>query len=407
MFFIAKRFYRGHTKDKRGATKPAIRVATCGIALGLAVMLLSTGILMGFKRELTKNITGFASHIEILNTGTLQLPDAFPISLPPYLVTKIESLEHVTHLQKVSEKMGVLKTGQHFKPIHLKGIDEGYDTTYLKEALIEGHLPALRHDSASHEIVVSRKIADALSLSVGQRIYAYFFEDNIKMRRMNIVGIYETNLKQFDEMMVITDRYTVGKLNGWSNEQYSKLEVKLTHLDETDASQVQVQQALTGFHRLSAISVTEHYPQVFSWLHILDTNVWVILTLMVGVAVFTLSSGLLVIMLERTPTIGMLKAMGATDKQLRDTFINLAMLITAKGVVWGNIVALSLLMLQHYFHLIRLNPEHYYITEVHVVISPIVILLINAVTVTLVFGSLFIPTLILSKITPAKAIKFD
>ena len=407
MYFLAKRFFRGHTNTRRGASKPAIRVAICGIALGLAVMLLSVSVLAGFKEELTKKITGFAAEIEVLNLATLQLPDAHPISLPPYIEEKIQNIENVTHLQKVALKIGVLKTGTHFKPIHLKGIDETYDTTYLNEALIEGRLPVLSPDSATNEIVLSRRIANTLDLKVGERIYAYFFEDNIKMRRMHIVGIYDTNLKQFDESTVITDRYTVCKLNGWSNKEYSEIELNTASFDKLDQTLQQVREALNGFHKISAISVNEHYPQVFSWLNILNTNVWVVLALMLGVAVFTVSSGLLIIMLERTPAIGILKAMGATDGQLRATFIKLAMLITARGVLLGNTIALTLLILQQKFHFVKLDPDHYYVTEVHVVINPYIIVLINAVTVLLIFLSLFIPTLVLSKITPVKAIKFD
>ena len=407
MYFLAKRFFRGHTNTKRGASKPAIRVAICGIALGLAVMLLSVSVLAGFKEELTKKITGFAAEIEVLNLATLQLPDAHPISLPPYIEEKILNIENVTHLQKVALKIGVLKTGTHFKPIHLKGIDETYDTTYLNEALIEGRLPVLSPDSATNEIVLSRRIANTLDLKVGERIYAYFFEDNIKMRRMHIVGIYDTNLKQFDESTVITDRYTVCKLNGWSNKEYSEIELNTASFDKLDQTLLQVREALQGFHKISAIAVNEHYPQVFSWLNILNTNVWVVLALMLGVAVFTVSSGLLIIMLERTPAIGILKAMGATDGQLRATFIKLAMLITARGVLLGNTIALTLLILQQKFHFVKLDPDHYYVTEVHVVINPYIIVLINAVTVLLIFLSLFIPTLVLSKITPVKAIKFD
>ena len=407
MYFLAKRFFRGHTNTRRGASKPAIRVAICGIALGLAVMLLSVSVLAGFKEELTKKITGFAAEIEVLNLATLQLPDAHPISLPPYIEEKIQNIENVTHLQKVALKIGVLKTGTHFKPIHLKGIDEAYDTTYHSEALIEGRLPVLSPDSATNEIVLSRRIANTLDLKVGERIYAYFFEDNIKMRRMHIVGIYDTNLKQFDESTVITDRYTVCKLNGWSNKEYSEIELNTASFDKLDQTLLQVREALQGFHKISAIAVNEHYPQVFSWLNILNTNVWVVLALMLGVAVFTVSSGLLIIMLERTPAIGILKAMGATDGQLRATFIKLAMLITARGVLLGNTIALTLLILQQKFHFVKLDPDHYYVTEVHVVINPYIIVLINAVTVALIFLSLFIPTMVLSKITPVKAIKFD
>lgn len=407
MHFLAKRFFYGHSKNKRDASTPSIRVATCGIAIGLAVMLLSTSVLLGFKQELTKKITGFAAHIEVLNLGSLQLPDAYPINLPPHVEQKIKTIDNVKHLQKVAQKMGVLKTGTQFQPIHLKGIDEHYDTHYLQEALVEGTLPKLSADSATNEIVISRRIANKLNLEVGARIYAYFFEDNIKMRRMHIVGIYETNLKQFDEMTVITDRYTVCKLNGWPHQECSEIELTVDDFDALETTLPKVQQTLRGYNKITAISVKEHYPQVFSWLNILNTNVCVVMVLMLGVAIFTVSSGLLIIMLERTPAIGILKALGATDTQLRATFMRLAMFITIKGLLWGNAIALTFMLLQRYLHLIRLNPDHYYMTEVHVVIDPFIMLLINVVTMILIFLSLFIPTLVLAKITPIKAIKFD
>lgn len=407
MLFIAKRFYKGHNNTKRGATQPAIRVATCGIAMGLTIMLLSTSVLYGFRNELTKKISGFAAHLEILNIGTLQIPDAYPICFPEYIEGKIKNATNVTHIQKVAQKIGVIKTGVYFKPILLKGIDETYDTTYLHEALLEGRLPTLLRDSATSEIVISKRISDALNLQVGQRVYSYFFDDNIRMRRMTVVGIYETNLKQFDEQMVIADRYTVCKLNGWTNEQYSSLEVKTSSFDTINLTQADLKQLLAPYGRLTALTVDERYPQVFSWLNILNTNVWVILALMIGVAAFTLSSGLLVIMLERTPSIGILKAMGATDKQLRSTFMTLAMLVTCKGIIWGNIIAISIILVQYYLHPVQLDPAHYYVTEVHVVLNPLIIILINIITLIIIFASLFIPTHIISKITPVKAIKFD
>ena len=407
MLFIAKRFYKGHNDTKRGATQPAIRIATGGIAMGIAIMLLSTSVLWGFKNELTHKVAGFAAHLEVLNKSTLQIPDAYPIRFPDYIERKINNTAHVTHTQKIAQKIGVIKTGVHFKPILLKGIDECYDTTYLSTTLLEGRLPLLKRDSATNEILVSRKIADALNLKVGEQVYSYFFDDNIRMRRMSIVGIYETNLKQFDGQMVIADRYTVCKLNGWTNEQYSSLELKVSEFDAINQAKSEIEQHLAAFDRITTLTIDERYPQVFSWLEILNTNVWVILALMVGVAAFTLCSGLLVIMLERTPAIGILKAMGATNKQLRKVFMSLAMIITGKGILWGNVIALGMILIQYYLHPVKLNPEHYYVSEVHVVVNPYIILLINGITLILIFASLFIPTHIISKITPAKSIKFD
>lgn len=407
MLFIAKRLYKGHNNTKRGATQPAIRVATCGIAMGLTIMLLSTSVLWGFRNELTKKISGFAAHLEVLNIGTLQIPDAYPICFPEYIENNIKKTEHVTHIQKVAQKIGVIKTGNHFKPILIKGIDEDYDTTYLQEALLEGRLPMLQRDSATNEIVVSKHIADALNLKTNQHTYAYFFDENIRMRRMHIVGIYETNLKHFDEHFVITDRYTVCKLNGWKNKQYSSLEIKNQSFHTLDQTRASLKQTLAGYNRIHVFTVNERYPQVFSWLNVLNTNVWVILALMIGVAAFTLSSGLLVIMLEHSPTIGILKAMGATDKQLKQTFMKLAMLIISKGLLWGNAIAISIILVQHYFHPLQLDPQHYYVREAHVVFNPLIILIINILTLIITYTSLYIPTHIISKITPAKSIKFD
>ena len=407
MQFIANKLYNTKSKDKRNASLPAITIATAGVALGIAIMLISIAIVVGFKREVGQKLTGFATSIEILNIHSLQLPEANPIIIPSYLQQRIQELDNVAHTQRVSQKMGVLKTNENFSAITLKGIDRDYDTTHLHSLLIDGRIPTPSADTASGEILISQQIAREHSLKVGDKVYAYFFEQNIKTRRFNIVGIYESHLKQFDSTFAITDRFTVGRLNNWIKEQFSELEIQLVPTAQIEPTQAQIQNLVKGFPNLSVINVREHYPQVFSWLEMLDLNTWVILILMLGVAIFTMTSGTLIIILEHTPTIGLLVALGASKKQLRKIFLILATRIMLKGIVIGNVVGITLLLILKYTDFITLDPETYYVKHIPISITFQHWLSINIATSFIILITLLVPTLAISRIQPSKSIKFD
>lgn len=413
-FYLARRFF-GETgrKGKRQASSPAISVATFGIAVGLAVMILSVCVVKGFQQEVNRKLTGFASHIEVLSPHYFQSPEDAPITVTSQFLKEIKESQGIAHAQRISQKIGVLKTEREFQGIALKGLAEEYDTTFLHSALLSGRLPDLKKEQ-SNELTISQRQAQALGLKVGDQVFSYFFENTIKMRRFKVVGIYETNLKQFDDNFAITTLGTVNQLNSWSEKQCSEIEVHVQDFDLLEAMKHRVsrlvnQQTDKTGEELLVLSVKED-PRIsgtFAWLNLLDMNVWIILALMVLVAGFTMVSGLLILILERTSTIGLLKAMGATNHRIRTTFLYFATFIVIRGLIIGDILALAIIFLQKHFGIIRLNPASYYVDKAPVVIDWYWIAGLNVATLLVTFFALLVPSYMVSRIQPAKSIRFE
>lgn len=413
--FLARRFYSNAGDDKkRSASKMAIHIATAGVALGLAVMIVSICVVKGFQSEISNKLTGFSSHITILNDSSFLTPESYPIVTDKILIDKIKKVDGVKHVQRVSQKLGILKTDETYHAISLKGIGEDYDIGFIKKCLVEGEMPKFSAAKPGNQIVISKMLADILNLKVGNRVYAYFFEETIKMRKFEIVALYETNLPQFDENIVLTDLATVNRLNKWAADQSSSLEVHLYDYNQLDNTQIGIGRLINGTRdrngsTYTSMSVKEN-PQTgsaISWLEVLNMNVLVILALMTGVAGFTMISGLLILILERTRTIGVLKAMGATNTRIRHTFITYAALIVVRGLVIGNVVGLGLVFAQQYFGFVTLDPASYYVSEAPVLVNWGWILGLNLGTLVITVLALVIPSFVISRIQPAKAIQFD
>lgn len=416
--FIAKRFFRNIGADKKSASNPTITIATVSVAVGLAVMIISVSVIVGFKREIQAKVSGFASDIELLDVNSLVVPEGFPINSDSTFITGIKQWSAVKRADPIAHKMGVIKTDNEFQDIILKGLSQDYDTTFIATTIIEGRLPRLDAEPdeyglvGSNEILLSRRQADALQLNVGDKVYAYFFEQTIRQRRFTVSGIYETNLAIFDEHSVITDISTVQNLNKWSATQCSTIEVRLRPYADLDAITAQAKAYCTAHPDTMptpriAVGIKEHYPQIFSWLELLDFNMYVILILMLLVAGFTMISGLLILILERTQTIGVLKALGATNSKIRHIFINFAALITIRGLIFGNLLAIAILYAQQHWKLIHLDPASYYLDTVPVDINWLYILLLNIGTLILTTLALVGPSFMISRIQPAKAIRFE
>ena len=395
--FLARRFYSSAGEDqKRSASKMAIHIATAGVALGLAVMIVSVCVVRGFQNEISSKLTGY------------------PIVTDKLFIDKIKGVDGVKHVQRVSQKLGILKTDESYHAMSLKGIGGDYDISFIKDNLIEGQLPDFNDKKSTNKIVVSKMLADILDLKVGSRVFAYFFEETIKMRKFEIVALYETNLPQFDENFVLTDLATVNRLNKWQSDQSSSLEVHIKDYNQLDDIQIRIGHLINGTRdrngsTYTSLSVKEN-PQTgsaISWLEVLNMNVLVILALMTGVAGFTMISGLLILILERTRTIGVLKAMGATNTRIRHTFITYAALIVVRGLIIGNIVGLGLVFVQQYFGVVTLDPASYYVSEAPVLVNFGWIAVLNLGTLLITVLALVVPSFVISRIQPAKAIQFD
>lgn len=410
--YIARKIYNDQG-DKRKVSRPVIRIATLGVAIGLAVMLISVSVVLGFKHTIRDKVIGFGSHITVGDFLTIQGSDQYPIEMGDSMMNVLKSIKGVDKVQRFAMKQGILKTDSDFLGVMFKGIAEEYDTTFLHNNMVEGHIPAFSSEASKQQIVISKMIADQLHLHAGDRLFAYFFSNNgVRPRKYTITGIYQTNLSMFDKVICYTDLYSAVKLNGWESDQTSGAELTVKDFNKLD----DVADILT--HRVnrssdkygetySSATIQQNYPQIFSWLDLLDLNVWIILTLMVCVAGFTMISGLLIIILERTNMIGVLKALGARNKTVRHTFLWFAVFIIGKGLLIGNIIGLGLILLQKYTGLIHLDPATYYVSTVPVEVNIPIILLINIATLLVSVFVLIAPSYLISHIHPAKSMRYE
>lgn len=411
VLFIARRLH-GYKGDAQGVSHPAIRIATAGVAVGLAVMLISICVVLGFKGEIRSKVVGFGSHIQVMNYESLYAMETKPIVVNDSLMKLLAEVPNVRHVQRFCLKTGMLKTDESFKGVQLRGVGPEFDSTFIKKHLVEGTLPAFSDRKASNEILISQQIADELHLSVGSKVFAYFFDNSVRARRFTVTGIYRTNLTEFDNALVFTDLYTCNKLNSWQSDQCSGAEVQLNDFDRLDETSLQIINLVnrhTDAYGASYTSPTikELYPQIFAWLGLLDTNVWVILILMIAVAGFTMVSGLLIIILERTNFIGIMKALGASNTAIRHIFLYFSVFVIGKGLLWGNIIGIGLVLAQRYFGLIHLDAATYYVDTVPVYIHVGYLVAINAATLVISTAVLILPSFLISRIRPATSIRFE
>lgn len=409
--FIARRLFQSHGEVKN-VSRPAIWIATTGVAVGLAVMIVSVCVVLGFKQEIRSKVIGFGSHIQIQNYTGLTTHTSLPIEFPDSLTEELEQMPEIAHVQRFCNKEGILKTEEEFKGILLHGVGADFDPSFLQANLEEGEIPSFSDTVSSNRILISRKIADELHLKVGSKVFAYFFENSVRTRRFTVSGIYRTDLTEFDDILVYTDIYTCKRLNGWTPVQYSGMELtvadfgKLEQVTGKLGRKMNSRQDADGNSYITS-SIQELYPQIFAWLDLLDINVWVILALMVSVAGFTMVSGLLILILERTNFIGIMKALGATNLCIRHIFLYFSVFIIGKGLLWGNLLGIGLVALQHCFSVFTLDASVYYLDAVPVFFHWGYIVAINVATLVICVLSLIVPSLLVSRIHPAKSIRFE
>ena len=410
--FIAKRLY-SEQGDKRKVSRPAIHIATAGVAIGLAVMIISVCVVLGFKHTIRDKVIGFGSHIQVADFLTLQQMEQYPIVIDDSMIDVLKHIPDVAHVQRFAMKEGILKTDSDFLGVAFKGVGPDFDSTFIHNNMVEGSIPHFS-DSVSHnQILVSQLMADKLHLKSGQRIFAYFFDNNgVRTRRFTIAGIYQTNLKKYDETIVFTDLYTAVKLNGWESDQASGAELSVNNFDNLDMVESRVISKVKGTvdhygETYSSATIKELNPQIFQWLDLMDLNVWIILALMLIVAGVTMISGLLIIILERTSMIGILKALGARNKIIRHTFMWFAVFIIGKGMLIGNVLSLGLLALQQAFGIIKLDAQTYYVSTVPVEINALYIVALNVATLLISVFMLVAPSYLISHIHPAKSMRYE
>jgi len=410
--FIAKRIYNDKG-DKRKVSRPAIQIATVGVAIGLAVMIISVCVVLGFKNSIRDKVIGFGSHIQVENFNSIQSSDPYPICTDQKILTNIKNINGVKHIQRFALKPGILKTNVDFLGVIFKGIGPEYDETFLKNNLIDGTIPKFSDSYSSNKILISKVMADALNLRVGDKVFSYFISsDDVRARKFTICGIYQANMSEYDKSLCFTDLYTAVKLNGWEYDQSSGIEVTVNdfnHLQDTYNIFInKINRSQDKYNDIyTSQTIQEAHPQVFAWLDLLDINVWIILALMICVAGFTMISGLLIIILERTNMIGTMKALGATNTTIRHTFLWFAVFILGKGLLIGDIIGIGLIILQKYSGIIKLDATTYYVSTVPVVINIPLILIINAATLIISVFILVAPSYLISRIHPSRSMRYE
>ena len=410
--YIARKIY-ADTGDRHKVSKPAMRIAIAGVAIGLAVMIVSVSVVFGFKHTIQDKVIGFGGHIQVADFMTLQNQEQYPIQMGDSMLRVIRSIPGVSHVQRFAMKQGILKTDSDFLGVAFKGIGADYDTIFIHQHMVEGSIPHFSDSVSTNSILISQRMADMLHLKAGGRVFAYFIDQQgVRARRFTIAGIYRTNLTQYDRTICFTDLHTAVRLNGWESDQVTGAEVTVADLNRlNDVEGLFIDRVNRSVDRYGATytskTIQEVNPQIFHWLNLLDLNVWIILALMVAVAGVTMVSGLLIIILERTTMIGVLKALGARNRMVRRVFLWFAVFIIGRGLLWGDGIALALLLLQRYTGLVRLDPTTYYVDTAPVEINIPIILLLNLVTLLVSVLVLIGPSCLVSHIHPAKSMRYE
>jgi len=410
-YFIAQRLIKGR-KEGTSFSKPINVIAVIGIAMGLAVMILAVAILTGFKEQIREKIVGFGSHIQIANLDSNYSLETAPITEGQEFIPKIKNIPGISHVQVFATKAGIIKTEEDIQGVVLKGVGSDFDWDYFSSCMVEGSIFHVIDSSRTSKVIISKKISDMLRLSTGDTIKMYFVQDPPRQRPFVISGIYETSLEEFDKMFVFCDIGHIKRLNGWNDNQVSGFEIFIDDFDRLDEMYDKVNDAI-GYNvteddeNFRVTSVRKKYPQIFDWLNFQDVNVLIIILLMLIVAGFNMISGLLILILEKTNMIGVLKALGSDDNTIRRIFLFQGAYLIGKGLLWGNIIGIGLALLQLKTGLVSLDPSSYYIKTVPVNLDIVHILLLNAGTMAVILIMLLVPSKLISRITPVKAIKYD
>lgn len=411
-YLLAKRITYSDIGNK-SHRKSNINIATFGIAVGLSVMIISVCVVIGFKREVASQVVGFGSHIQIFSYGSSSSSfERSPISFDDNTLAEITTINGINRVAKVVTKPGIVKTDDDFKGIIFKGVDRDYDWSFFRKNIVEGSVPDLSNSDNRNNIIVSSNMAKALNLKVGYDVSAYFFQQQVRGRKFIISGIYSTTFSQFDDLFAVCNSQVLQELNGWGRHHISSLEITLSDFERLDPIADRVQQIVGNKFDDSKIiydvqSIKEVYPQIFNWLDMLNINAYIVIVLMLAVAGFNIVSGLLIIILEKTQTIGILKALGMKDKEIRKVFVVSAMFFVGRGMVWGNIIGFSIVVLQYFLHIVPLNPEYYYTSFVPVHIDFRLLIVLNLSVFLFSILVMVLPSQMISKILPAKSIKFE
>lgn len=409
--FISKRIISAR-KDSNRISRPIVSIAIIGIVLGIAAMIISTAVVTGFKNQIRDKVVGFGSHIQIVNMGSNTSYETTPVKKDQAFLPELKALPGIKHIQVFGTKAGIIKTADEIQGVVLKGIGPDFDWQFFRDNLVDGELFTVSDSVKTNKVLISKYLSELLKLKVNDSFVMYFIQDPPRLRKFIVSGIYETSLEDFDKLFILTDIGHIQKLNNWTQDQVSGFEISIKNFHNLDQITWEVQD-IVGFDlndeglRLRVQSITDKYPQIFDWLNLQDLNVWIILVLIFLVSGFNMVSGLLILILERTNMIGILKALGTNNWSIRKVFLYHSAYLISKGLFWGNLFGIGLCLLQYYFGIIPLDQSSYYLTEVPINLNLLTILALNAGTLVLTVLMLVVPSYLISRINPARSIRFN
>ena len=405
--FVAKRL---HTESnlEHSISKPILKMAVAAVSLSITVMILAISTGKGLQEKISAKVTGFTSDIQVTVLDLNQSLELSPISSDSTVIMSLYEIEGVEHVQTQISKNALIKTDTEFEGIVVKGVDDNFDWNFINTHLTQGQLPKYNSYEKSNEILISKKLSQTLGLKINDQALFYFQgkqNNQPLIRKFTIKGIYETGIEIFDDLYIFADLKHLQKINRWSENQFSSIEIKVNKDYNIDAIQSLVE-IVTPFDT-KVSSSKSLYPQIFDWIKLFDLNIAIILIIMIVVASINMISSLLIIILERTKMIGLLKALGAASISIKKIFLYHAFYLLQKGLIIGNGIGLSLIALQHFLAPIELDPAHYYVKKLPVALSIENWLSINLMSFFICMVLLIIPALIIQKVEPIKAIRYE
>ncbi|MBO2523404.1 MAG: ABC transporter permease [Bacteroidetes bacterium] len=401
--FISKRIF---SLSKENLSSTVMRIAVTSVALGIAIMLISIAVVIGFKNQIKDKVVGFVAPIHIQALNQNESIEETPFLFDSVLNARL-SKPFITEMHKTANKAGIIKTDDEIQAVVLKGVDSDYNWNYISSYLIDGEIPQYVENERSNDVLISNIIAAKMNLNVGDPVRIWFVDQdlNARGRKFNVIGVYETGLQECDERYVYCDLNQIRRLNGWNNGEVGHLEIWIDNEKNIDDYNEQIYYSIPT--HLVSYTAMETYPQIFDWLELQDMNVIIIIVLMLLVAGITIISMLLIIILERTSTIGLLKAMGASNGLIRSIFLKRSCRILLIGMAIGNVIGIGLCLIQKYTNLITLSPESYYLSAVPIELNIWNILALNIGTLILWILMLLLPTMLINNVRPSKSIRFE
>ncbi len=417
--FIADRI-SDPKQDKGNISKPIVKIGIIGIALGVSVMFLTVSIVLGFKKEITNRITGLTTDLVVSNININASNEPEPISLNKDTFEIIKKLPFVNYMQGTAFKNGILKTETENEGVVLKGVNKDYNFDFIKKYLVEGRLPEFKEGEAGKDVLISSSLAERLNLKVNEKMLVYFisqhevYDSTVKdmiikyeqrSRNFVICGVFKTSFSDFDNNLSFVDLKQIQRLNYWNENQVGNYEIRIKDFEKLEAN-LETVQDLLGYN-YNVGSVKEIYSNIFIWLEKLDINGIIIIVLMVIVATINMITALLILILERTNMVGLVKALGMSNANVRKIFLTISLKLVGKGLLWGNVFGIAACLIQQYFKIVKLDSSIYYVEYVAVDINWLYFLGLNIGTFIICFVMLLLPTLIITKLTPIKTLKFD